>query len=149
MISKIAFYYLFWIALSGIFEPFFLIAGFIAVLLSQKFYDKSINSKRLFQLTKYYIFLFTEVIKSAYYVIMNIYKPIMDYKSNFGYVKHNLKRHSSIALFANSITLTPGTITVSIEKEHILVHALREQDLLSIEDSDMHKKIMKMDKYDI
>ena len=27
-------------------------------------------------------------------------------------------------IFSNSITLTPGTITVEIEKNHLLVHAL-------------------------
>jgi len=28
------------------------------------------------------------------------------------------------AIFANSITLTPGTISVEVEEDHFLVHAL-------------------------
>ena len=38
--------------------------------------------------------------------------------------KTKLKKDLSLVLFANSITLTPGTITVLIEDDHYYVHAI-------------------------
>ncbi|MEL7486899.1 MAG: Na+/H+ antiporter subunit E [Pseudomonadota bacterium] len=42
------------------------------------------------------------------------------------------KTNAGIATFANSITLTPGTVSVNLEADHILVHALTE-DLADVE----------------
>ena len=36
------------------------------------------------------------------------------------------KSNAGMATFANSITLTPGTVSVDLEPDHILVHALTE-----------------------
>ena len=48
-------------------------------------------------------------------------------------------------LLANSITLTPGTITVSLEDNHYVVHALDESFADGIEDSVFIKMIKKME----
>ena len=42
------------------------------------------------------------------------------------------KTNAGIATFANSITLTPGTVSVNLEADHILVHALTA-DLADVE----------------
>ena len=44
-------------------------------------------------------------------------------------------------IFANSITLTPGTIAVEINKETILVHALENQSLEDLKKGDMDKRV--------
>ena len=48
-------------------------------------------------------------------------------------------------LFANSITLTPGTITIETEKDHLLVHALdySKEQLESLKIMD--KKVTKLE----
>ena len=46
-----------------------------------------------------------------------------------------LERDSLNVLLANSITLTPGTITVFQEKDHFLIHALRREYAEGLEDS--------------
>ena len=46
-----------------------------------------------------------------------------------------LKRESLNVILANSITLTPGTITVFQEEDHFVVHALRKEYAEGIENS--------------
>jgi multicomponent Na+:H+ antiporter subunit E len=41
----------------------------------------------------------------------------------------NLKNDTERVIYANSITLTPGTISVSLEKNKILVHSLTKEGL--------------------
>ena len=50
-------------------------------------------------------------------------------------------------LYANSITLTPGTITISLTKDEIVVHALRHEYLDGIDSSRLLKILQKMEGY--
>lgn len=49
-------------------------------------------------------------------------------------------------VLANSITLTPGTITVSLEKNHYTVHALDENFAVQIDESIFVTKLREADK---
>ena len=48
-------------------------------------------------------------------------------------------------LLANSITMTPGTITVSLEGGHYTVHALDESFAVDIDKSIFVEKLIKAD----
>ncbi|MEM7260272.1 MAG: Na+/H+ antiporter subunit E, partial [Pseudomonadota bacterium] len=45
------------------------------------------------------------------------------------------------ALYANSITLTPGTLSVDLEGGDLTVHALQKSSIDELEDGFMEKKI--------
>lgn len=49
--------------------------------------------------------------------------------------RSGLERESLNVLLANSITLTPGTITVFQERDRFLIHALRKEYAEGLEDS--------------
>lgn len=49
-----------------------------------------------------------------------------------------------ITIYANSITLTPGTVTVLIEKDKLFVHALDESFMSDLESCKMLDKIKYM-----
>jgi multicomponent Na+:H+ antiporter subunit E len=44
-------------------------------------------------------------------------------------------------LYANSITLTPGTLSVDIEDDEITVHALEAESINELKNGDMENKI--------
>lgn len=44
-------------------------------------------------------------------------------------------------LYANSITLTPGTLSIDIDDQMVLVHALDEQSIAELQEGDMAAKI--------
>ena len=48
-------------------------------------------------------------------------------------------------IYANSITLTPGTISLELEDNQILVHALTVEGADDLAGGTMHDKVMKME----
>lgn len=48
-------------------------------------------------------------------------------------------------IYANSITLTPGTISVLVEPDRILVHALTRAGAEALETDDMHDRVRALD----
>ena len=56
-----------------------------------------------------------------------------------------LKTDTGKALLANSISITPGTITVDIQEDMMLVHCLDESLDAGLEGSQMEEKIMKLE----
>lgn len=58
----------------------------------------------------------------------------------------DLKNKLSKFLLANSITLTPGTITVSVEENHFTVHCLDKSLSEGMDDSDFVKILRKIEK---
>lgn len=49
-------------------------------------------------------------------------------------------------IYANSITLTPGTITVELDEETLKVHALTKEGIESLETGDMANKVNNLEK---
>ena len=60
-------------------------------------------------------------------------------------VKVNLKTRTAKAILANSITITPGTITVKIDGDIFTVHCLRIDMIDGIENSTFVKLLNKME----
>ena len=47
-------------------------------------------------------------------------------------------------IFANSITLTPGTVSVEVTENEILVHALSQDAALGLAEGDMDRRVTRM-----
>lgn len=79
---------------------------------------------RLPTLIPYYSWLGGEMAKSSIAVVKASLKPEIDITPRL--VRVPVKADTDLArcVFANSITLTPGTVSVEIEDDAILVHAL-------------------------
>ncbi len=50
----------------------------------------------------------------------------------------------AVVVYANSITLTPGTVTLSTEDNKLLVHALDINFMEDLQDGTMDKKILEI-----
>lgn len=61
------------------------------------------------------------------------------------YFRTDLKSDASRVALANSITLTPGTITVTLEQDEFCVHCLDEEMAEGIEDSSFVHLLHKME----
>ena len=83
----------------------------------------------------YFLVLFKEVIVSNFRVLLIIInpkdKPCPEIISFNVDVKTRLIR----TLIANSITLTPGTITISLQRDKIIVHCLKKDFIEGFETS--------------
>lgn len=112
------------IALFGI-----VIAGLIYAFMC-KFMDYSIYMdlyicKRVFKIIRYFFVLLWEILKANTAVmklVLSIHKKPQPQLITF---QVNLKTNIGRVLLANSITLTPGTITVALEEDNqFVVHCL-------------------------
>jgi multicomponent Na+:H+ antiporter subunit E len=61
------------------------------------------------------------------------------------HVHARLKTETARVILANSITLTPGTITVSLTDDHLLVHCLDKSLAEGMEDSVFVRLLQKME----
>lgn len=123
-----------WVALSGVTAPLFLMFGGVAVIAtlwlaaSLKIIDRNASPyHRLLQVLAYLGWLAVEVVKANLAVIRSILDPRHTINPALVTVKTEGKSDLAKAMFANSITLTPGTVTVDVEKDRLIVHALQEE----------------------
>jgi multicomponent Na+:H+ antiporter subunit E len=79
---------------------------------------------RLHTLIPYYIWLGGEIAKANLDVVRQSLKPEIDITPRLVRVPVTAETDLARCVFANSITLTPGTVTVEIEEDAYLVHAL-------------------------
>ena len=94
----------------------------------------------------YYIgVLFVEIIKSSLIALKFVYSKKMDIQPQIVFFDVPLKSEFLRTILANSITLTPGTITVNVEDNHFCVHALDYSIAEGVENSVFLKILMEME----
>ena len=141
--------YAFWIVLSGRFDYFHLSLGIIAcAIVAHASHDLLFNETRAknvlsqsIRFVKYLPWHIYQIILAGIYVSYLALHPKMSMLIDPHIVrfKTKLTKDLSLMTFSNSITLTPGTITVLIEKGDFYVHAIDKkvaEDLLTGEMED-------------
>jgi len=111
-----------WVLVTVSFNISSLIVGIVAAFLTALFAgemliitERKFHFNRVFY-TIIYIFKFIwEMIKANFHVAYIVIHPMLPIKPGIVKVKTKLKRDSALTMLANSITLTPGTLTVDID----------------------------------
>lgn len=84
---------------------------------------------------RYFWVLVKEIVKANVSVFKIIYSPELQPEPAFVYFDTSFRTGTAKMLLANSITLTPGTITVSVEGDRFCVHCLDQELADGVEDS--------------
>jgi multicomponent Na+:H+ antiporter subunit E len=121
---------IFWLLLTFKLTVPNLLAGFVASILCSLFFGRFfINSVyKLLQPERYfwfiiYLFIFIwECIKANFDVAYRVLHPAMPIRPGIVKVKTTLKSDLAKMLLANSITMTPGTISVDIIDDYLYIH---------------------------
>lgn len=123
-----------WLGLSGIYEPLLLTLSvfsiFISLLLAYRLETvdrEGAPYARLPQIFSYWVWLVVEIFKANWPVIKACVSADLDINPALVKVKTRCETDLAKTVFANSITLTPGTVTIEIEGDKLLVHALFEE----------------------
>jgi len=120
-----------WLALAGVgFQE--IIAGVIVALLvsliAGQFLITTHKQKHMFHRWLYavlYFFKFLwEMVKANFHVAYIVVHPLVPVKPGIVKIKTKLTKEAAITVLTNSITLTPGTLTIDIneDKKEIYVH---------------------------
>jgi multicomponent Na+:H+ antiporter subunit E len=86
--------------------------------------SKSFKIKSLYHLIKYFIVFLIELVKANLNMARIVITPSLPISPKIYEVKTELKSNIAKALLANSITLTPGTISVDLEDDTIYIHVV-------------------------
>ena len=97
------------------------------------------------RLPLYLPWLLKEIIKSNIHVAKCILSPHLPIQPQTLSVKPSQKTNAGLAVHANSITLTPATISVDINEHEIFVHALTDVSAQGIIDGDIDKQVSKLE----
>lgn len=140
-----------WLALSGFFNPLFITLGLISCAISIILYvllDKlnvgsvSFSPSFIFKFPIYLIWLIKEIVISSIVVTAKIW----DFSENnispgMEWISVNCKDDLSLTILANTITITPGTLTVDERKGAIRVHFLNKKDIKDFKKGEFERKI--------
>lgn len=140
--------YLFWLLLSGMFTPFLMSAGVGSALVVVWFARRMdvVDAEghpihlgpRAFV---YWIWLLKEIVKSAWEVSKIILHPKLPISPTLVHFRPTQKTNVGLVLHANSITLTPGTITIEAHANEFLVHGLTRAAALGVVGSEMDRRV--------
>ena len=151
-ISAIIVLFVFWLVLSGYFEPFLVTAGaasaIAVVWLAHRMavIDQEGHPIRLgWRAPMYWPWLLKEIVKSAWDVSRIIVHPRLPISPSMGRVKATQRTSVGLVIYANSITLTPGTVSVEVAEGEILVHALTREGLESVAEGDMDRRVSRFE----
>ena len=139
---------LFWLALSGHYTPFLLMVGVCCVALTVFIAsrmsivdDEGQPVELLLAAPSYWAWLYVEIAKSAITVTRIILDPRLPISPTFTKVRARQKTAAGRATYANSITLTPGTITTGVAGDIFTVHAIVREGADDLEAGGMDERV--------
>ena len=138
----------FWLLLSGMFTPFLIAAGvgcaLVVTLIARRMgiigysgYSVGLAWRPLFF---YCPWLLKEIMKSAWDVTKRILDPRLPISPTLVEFCPTQQTELGLVIHANSITLTPGTISVEVEPNRFLVHALTQDGAAGLAGSEMDRR---------
>ena len=142
--------YLHWILWSGKFDAFHLSLGVIScALVTFMSHDLFLERKKLspkiivesIRFIKYIPWLLYQIVLSNIHVASLVLSPGMPIDPKIIRYKTKLKTDIALVTFANSITLTPGTITADISDGEYIVHALSTKVADDLMTGEMEDKV--------
>ena len=142
-----------WLLLSGIYKPMLVGFGIASVMLvlfivrrmDQVDGDRVTVALNPIKFLTYFIWLLGEIAKSNWAVTKVILSGQAPQRQHFFEIPYSQSTDLGQVIFANSITLTPGTVTVDIDEAKIgpsrfLVHALHPQFGDDVRSGDMGER---------
>lgn len=138
-----------WLLLSGHYQPLILgfgVASIILVLLIAHRMDVVDHEGQPLQVTKqtipYMFWLAKEVWKSNLDVMQRILSPKLKISPALAEVPAPQQTDLVRSMYANSITLTPGTVSIRTENDRILIHALSKEGVEGVLNGEMSDRLV-------
>ena len=146
--------FVFWFILSGLIAPFMLLLGLVSTAFVVYIINKmdlideeiSFHNFNIMGLLLYLPWLLKEIIISNIKVCLYIIMPNKKINPQIIKVKSSQISELGHVLYANSITLTPGTVTIDVDGDTFTVHTLDDQFKESLESNEMDRKIKSTEK---
>jgi multicomponent Na+:H+ antiporter subunit E len=129
-ITTLIIYFIFWLAYTTSLAPDEIIIGIILSTLLSVFTYKSFSQKnpdnnivvRIINLIKYIPVFIIEMVKANLDVARRVINPSLPINPGIIKISTDLKSDYAKLFLANSITLTPGTLTLDVKGNDLFIH---------------------------
>ena len=144
---KTLFFFIVWLVLSENFDRFHMGLGLISA-----FSVAWLNTDRAptrspippLSIIWYVPWLIVQVVKSGVHLSKIILDPALPIEPKLFRYRTELRESAGIVLLANSITLTPGTITLEVNEQELVIHAIDKHAAKDIINQQFEKRIAGM-----
>ena len=144
---------LFWLILSGHTTVLLLVLGLASVLLvvwliyRMDHSDKAPSSLIFnFEFVRYIAWLIRQVVITNIDVSRRIWDPSLPIKPAWRRISVNLQQPLAKTIYANSITLTPGTVTTEVGDGYFIVHALSAEGITELDQGEMQARVQRLER---
>lgn len=143
---------LFWILLSGHTSILLLSLGLVSVMLVIWIVGRMDRNDKapvlmLFtlEIISYFGWLIWQIIISNIDVVRRIWDPSLSITPACRKIKVSINDPLIKTIYANSITLTPGTVTTEVGEDYFIVHALNAMGLDELEEGEMQRRLSRLE----
>jgi multicomponent Na+:H+ antiporter subunit E len=138
-----------WLLLSGLFKPLLMALMTVAVLLTlwltsrMNIVDAASHpvSAAVRYLPGFWPWLVVEIVKSSVDVSRRILSPSMPISPTVFEIRSSQQTAVGRVVLANSITLTPGTVTMNVDGDRLRVHALSREAVDYLLEGEMDQRV--------
>jgi multicomponent Na+:H+ antiporter subunit E len=141
-----------WLLWSGHTEPLLLSLGVVSVLTAVGLTRRmglldaeTVPLKLTFRAVRYVPWLLFEIVKSNLDVARRILDPRLPIAPRVIRVRAGQRTDLGRVIYANSITLTPGTVTVDAEGDSFTVHALTAEAADGVRSGEMDRRVSRVE----
>lgn len=142
----------FWLVNSGHYTPlflFFMVVSVLFVVILCHIMDvvdgESQPLNLTFTIPLYYLWLIKEVVVSNIAVARIVWQGVDAISPNVVTVTAHQKTDLGKVIYANSITLTPGTVSIDLQGDQITVHALTRETAANLLEGEMDRRICRVE----
>ena len=141
-----------WLLWSGHLEPLLLTFGLASVALvmaithrMDRISESGADEYPTFRFLGYVPWLLWQIFKSNLEIARIILNPRLPVSPRLLRVRASQRTAVGQVIYANSITLTPGTISLDLREGQILVHALTADSAAGVESGDMDRRVSSLE----
>jgi len=141
----------FWVLLSGHFSALLLTFGGLSMLLVSWFLWRmeQVDGEQSslypsIGLVGYLFWLLWCVVKANVDLARRIWHPSIPLQPVWSRLDTEVTTPLEKTLYANSITLTPGTLTTDVHEDHFMIHALSQEGMDELREGEMERRIRRL-----
>jgi multicomponent Na+:H+ antiporter subunit E len=143
---------LFWLGLSGHYTPLLIALGLVSALLvvwlvrrMEVVDHESVPMHLTRQAATFWPWLLVEIVKSNIDVVRRVLDPRLPIERSVIRVPTGTMSPLRETIYANSITLTPGTVSLDVNDGEVIVHALSREAADAVREGGMARRVEAME----
>lgn len=139
-----------WVLWSGIYKPLLLWLGLASCLLSvwlahrMGFFRHPVPLSSVLRLPAHWWWLLGEVIRSSVDVARVVLSPSLPISPTVVELTTIEATDLGKVIMGNSITLSPGTVTIDLHQDRLLVHCLTRRSAMELQEHEVQRRIARL-----